>query len=244
MELKEMIYRRKSTRSFTSEPVDEVTIQKIKAFAAGAKTLYPDIKVRAEIVGRENVKCICPWTTQQLLVIYSEDKEGSMENVGFIFQQVDLYIQSLGLGVCWLGMGRLNEQGTVEAKTYDGLNYVIMLAFGHPKGEAVRRNVAEFRRKTLSEIDDKADERLEPARLAPSSVNSQPWYFVHEGEIIHTYCALQGFFKSKALSNMNRIDIGIALAHLYISNKESFAFFKADRITDLPGYIYIGSVIL
>ena len=30
----------------------------------------------------------------------------NLENAGFIFQQVDLYIQSLGLGSCWVGLGR------------------------------------------------------------------------------------------------------------------------------------------
>jgi len=40
------------------------------------------------------------------------------------------------------------------------------------------------------------------------------------------------------------VDAGNALAHLYVANKETFHFFKADHITDLPGYTYIGSVTL
>ena len=86
----------------------------------------------------------------------------------------------------------------------------------------------------MEQISDKAAPRLEPARLAPSAVNSQPWFFTHEGDSIHVYCAKKG----------SRLDIGIALAHLYVANEESFHFFKADHITDLPGYSYIGSVNL
>lgn len=243
MELKEMIYKRKSVRSYTGEPVDDATIEKIKSFAAGIKPLYPDIKVSSEIVGKESVKCILPWITPQLVAIFSEIKEGYLENVGFIFQQLDLYIQSLGLGVCWLGMGRLSEQDAVESKD-ENMQFVILLAFGHPKGAALRSGITEFRRKKLSEISDRQDERLEAARLAPSSVNSQPWYFTHEEDTIHVYCALQGFFMAKTLSNMNRIDMGIALAHMYIANKDTFRFFIADSIKKVKGYEYIGSFTL
>ena len=40
---------------------------------------------------------------------------------------------------------------------------------------------------------------------------------------------------------MNRIDMGIVLAHLYVANEESFRFFKAENAPGVPGYGYIGS---
>ena len=229
MTLKEMIYHRKSCRSFTNIPVDAETIEIIKAFPM--KPLYPDIKVHWDIVPRNQVKCICPWTTPQLITIYSEEAEGCLENIGFLFQQMDLYLQTLGLGVCWLGMGRMNPKTTTQV---EGMKFVIMLAFGHPKGDQLRHDMKGFKRKSMEQITDKADSGLEPARLAPSAVNSQPWYFTHEGENIHVWCSKKG----------SRLDAGIALAHLYVTNEEAFKFFKADHITDLPGYNYIGSVNL
>ena len=83
----------------------------------------------------------------------------------------------------------------------------------------------------MEQISDKPDPRLEPARLAPSAVNSQPWYFAHDGDAIHVYCSKKG----------SRLDAGIALAHLYAANADTFHFFKADRMINLPGYSYIGS---
>ena len=71
MTLNEMIYRRKSCRSFLGQPVDSETIEKILSFEM--KPLYPEIKVRMDIVSRNQVKCICPWTTPQLIAIYSEE---------------------------------------------------------------------------------------------------------------------------------------------------------------------------
>ena len=229
MTQKEMIYHRKSCRSFTGRPVDAEMIETIRRFAP--KPLYPEIQVHWDIVSRDKVKCICPWTTPQVITIYSEEAEGYLENIGFLFQQMDLYLQTLGLGVCWLGMGRMNPKTTSDVA---GMKFVILLAFGHPKGNPLRHDLKGFRRKSMEQITDRDDPMLEPARLAPSAVNSQPWYFAHQGDTIHVYCAKKG----------SRLDIGIALAHLYISNEESFRFFSAENVPEVAGHVYIGSVTI
>ena len=229
MTLEEMIYHRKSCRSFTGKPVKAETCQKILSFRP--TPLYPQIRVHWEIVNRDQVKCICPWTTPQLIAIYSEETEGYLENVGFLFQQMDLYLQTLGLGACWLGMGRMNPRTTTQV---EGMKFVILLAFGHPKGEPLRHDKAGFRRKSMDKITDTPDPRLEPARLAPSAVNSQPWYFAHAGNTIHVHCSKKG----------SPLDIGIALAHLYAVNTETFRFFQAESASEVPGYRYIGSCVI
>ena len=142
MTLNEMIFMRKSCRSFTNIPVDAATIETVKAFPM--KPLHPEIKVHWDIVPRNQVKCICPWTTPQLIIIYSEEAEGYLENIGFLFQQMDLYLQTLGLGVCWLGMGRMNPKTTTEV---EGMRFVIMLSLGHPKGDQLRHDLKSFKRR-------------------------------------------------------------------------------------------------
>ena len=234
MTLQEMIFHRKSCRSFTGRPVDADMIESILSF--DPKPLYPEINVRMDIVSRDKVKCICPWTTPQVITVYSEESDGYLENVGFLFQQLDLHLQTLGLGVCWLGMGRMNPKNAPEV---DGMKFVIMLAFGYPKGDQLRHDLNGFKRKSMEQISDKPDPRLEPARLAPSSVNSQPWYFTHEGDSIHVFCTAKGI-----AGYMNRIDMGIALAHLYVANDETFRFFPTKQAATPPGYRYIGSVNL
>ena len=84
MILNEMIYRRKSCRQFTGKPVDAEMIERI--LSVEPKPLYPEIKVRMDVVSRDKVKCICPWTTPQLIAIYSEETDGYLENIGFLFQ--------------------------------------------------------------------------------------------------------------------------------------------------------------
>ena len=239
MDLKDMICRRKSVRSYTDEPVKEEGIAGILRFVETIKPLYPEIPVRAELVTKQQVRCMLPWVTPQLVAIYSEKTPGYLENVGFMFQQLDLYLQSKGLGACWLGMGRMAS----HEREPDGKEFVMLLGFGHPKGTAQRTSVSQFRRKNLGDISDQHDDRLEPARLAPSSVNSQPWYFVHDADHIHVYCALRGLFHGGTPMDINLIDMGIALSHLYLSFPDTFSFFQT-KAPQKKGYHYIGSITL
>ena len=239
MELKDMIPRRKSVRKYTDEPVDEQTLQKIRHFLDAMQPLYPQIPVQAQIVEKEQVRFLLPWKTPQLVAVYSRNEEGYLENVGFLFQQLDLYLQSIGLGCCWLGLGKMRRDVDREDR-----EFVILLAFGYPQTEALRDGAAEFNRKTLLQISDQEDPKLEPARLAPSSTNSQPWYFTHAGDVIRAYCNKSGLLRHKMLGKMNRIDMGIALAHLYLSNIQTFRFFREENPAELENYGYIGSFML
>ena len=239
MTMKEMIFKRKSCRSFTGKPVDAEMIEKILSF--DLKPLYPEIKVRMDIVGRDRVKCICPWTTPQLITVYSEEAEGYLENIGFLFQQMDLYLQTLGLGVCWLGLGRMNPRTTAEV---DGMKFVIMLAFGHPKGEQLRHDGKDFKRKAMNELSDLPDPRLEPLRLAPSATNSQPWFVTHEDGVLRIWREQLGMIKQRTLGKMNKIDMGIGLCHLYVTHQETFRFWREEEPPTLDGQIYVGSVTL
>lgn len=241
MELSSIIYKRKSVRKYTGEPADAGTVANILDFCSEAKPLYPDIKYKATVVDQEHVRFYMPWKTPQLLAIFSENKPGYLENAGFVFQQVELYLQSIGLGACWLGLGKFRKSEIPQA---EGMEFVIFIAFGSPDEPQFRNSAAEFRRKALSEITDREDARLECARLAPSSTNSQPWYFTHEENVIHAYCCEAGFLRHKFLGNMNRIDMGIALAHIYLENIDTFRFFETKPKNNPKGYRYTGSFSL
>lgn len=238
MELKDMIYTRRSVRKFADEPLQEQELMRIRQAFSQMKPLYPTIRIRWEILEKEQARLYLPWKAPYLIAIYSEKEEGYCENVGFLFQQMDLYLQSIGLGSCWVGLGkpRLISQE-------DGMEFVVLLAFGRAPGVALRAKPEDFRRKSLAEIADTQDDRLEPARLAPSSTNSQPWFFTHEEDAIHAWCSQAGLFKHAMLGTMNRIDMGIALAHLYVANPGSFRFFLTQQ-PKRDGYRYMGSFTL
>lgn len=241
MESSSIICKRKSVRKYTAEPVNSETVAKILEFCNQAQALHPDIKTKAIVVNRDQVRFYLPWKTRQLLAIFSENEPGYLENVGFVFQQVELYLQSIGLGACWMGLGKFRKSEVPQA---EGMEFVIFIAFGIPEEPQFRKNISEFQRKTLTQISDHEDLRLECARLAPSSTNSQPWYFTHEGDAIHAFCCEAGFLRHKLLGNMNRIDMGIALAHLYLENQKTFRFFEAEPQEIPKGFRYTGSFTL
>lgn len=43
------------------------------------------------------------------------------------------------------------------------------------------------------------------------------------------------------MESLNKIDIGICLAHLYIANKDNFSF-KTMTNKQIKGYTYVGSI--
>ena len=120
------------------------------------------------------------------------------------------------------------------------MNYVAGMAFGKPT-EPLYRELSQFKRKALAEISKGKDERLEAARIAPSAVNSQNWYFVADNGKIHCYRKksnpLLGFIYNK----LHCIDMGIALLHIAKESK-SFQFVKEPNVPERDGHIYMGTV--
>ncbi|MDO5848738.1 MAG: nitroreductase family protein [Methanobrevibacter sp.] len=241
MDLKDVIYKRRSHRDYYQNIPEDETINEIKDFILNAKPLYPDIETYSVIIGNEDVSGPFRWKAPQYIAIFSEKKPGYLTNVGFIYQQVDLFLQSIGLGSCWLGMGKFKPK-TEDIKdiTKNGEQFVILIGFGKVKGE-LYRDESQFKRKNLNDISDSIDRKLEVARLAPSAINSQPWYFIHEDGYYSVYCKELNFIRRRILGNLNKIDIGIALAHLYIANPETFEFFEVDSPIPIKDYYYIGS---
>jgi len=226
----EIIYKRKSIRKYDPAPLDNVTIENVKAQIDNLISLCPEIKYSIEIAaktkGMFNVKA------PHYLLFCSEEKDGHLENIGFIGQQLDLYLSEAGLGVCWLGAAKPAE------KNESALPYVIGMSFGKP-AEPLHRDINGFKRKSLSEISEGNDNRLEAARLAPSGMNAQNWYFTASGGIIHCYRkkALLGF-----LNRMACIDMGIAVYHI-AAESENFCYQKEQDAPVRKGYIYMGSIV-
>jgi hypothetical protein len=103
----------------------------------------------------------------------------------------------------------------------NGLEFVIMIAFGNAiANEPIHRtNNSEFNRKSMSAISSIADaeQLLEPARLAPSASNTQSWYYSGTPDKITVSREKLNLIRAKIYGKMNQIDIGIALAHLWLT---------------------------
>jgi len=230
--MNEIIRKRKSVRKYSETPLDSQTLEKINAKIKELTPLYPDIKYSIEITAK--TKGLFNIKSPHYLVFRSEEKEGAYENIGFVGQQVDLFLSENEIGTCWLGASK------PEDKKSAGLSSLICMSIGTP-AEPVYREVSQFKRKALAEMSEGNDPRLEAARLAPSGMNAQNWYFIADQGKIHCYrkktTPILGFW----LGNLARIDLGIAICHI-AEESDDFKFSIYPDAPQKSGYIYSGTV--
>ena len=238
MNLEEVIYKRQSIRSYKKTPLNDEETNNLKTFIEKAKVLNPNISWNYDIVSKEYIKTVLPWKSPQYLLLFSEEKENYKENIGFIFQQVDLFLQSKGIGTCWLGMVSPNTKYPKKDKNQ---KFIIAISIGKPENELYRKP-EEFKRKKLEEITDSEDSKLKPIQYAPSATNSQPWYITHNTDgTYNIYRQKLGLIKRNIVGRWNPLDIGIALAHMYVSNENTFEFWIDEKHKDLQNYFYEGT---
>lgn len=240
-ELYSAIFSRKSVRKFEQGNLDQATMERVAEFTASMRPLFPEIRTELRFMGPDDVKGMFKVTAPHYLAIYSETKPGFEANAGFLLQQADLFLSSIGLGSCWQG-GPKPVRGM---RQLSGRDFVIMLAFGRP-AEPARRERAAFKRRALSEIGSLTDdlEVLEAARLAPSGMNNQSWYFTGGNGAVHAYAA-----RSAVAEGMNRINVGIALAHMWLAaehqgKRADFAVDEAASRSAPRGYSYVATAKL
>lgn len=184
--------------------------------------------------------------TPHYLAVYAEDDLESLVNASCMLQQMDLWLNAQGLGSCWLGM----PNPTPETAKADGLPFVIVLAFGRPAEEPHRKDIAEFKRKPLSEITGLSgmEQLLEPVRLAPSAVNRQPWHLSGSVNSMRLCGKKNNMLQKAMFGDMPYMDMGIALCHLWLSAEKENQFLSFERENnpkDIPnGYEYVWTVHL
>ena len=136
-------------------------------------------------------------------------KEGYLRNIGYIGEQIDLYLTSINIGALWFGIGRPKE-------IIDGLEYVIMIAIKRMPETSFRKDMFKSKRKPISEIW--SGEEMDIAnivRFSPSACNTQPWFIENKDNELTIYRykkpGKRGIMPVDKVMYYNRIDIGIFL---------------------------------
>lgn len=241
------IFKRKSIRKYDLTPLDDTTLIEIKEFVSKVKPLYDDIETEISIVDKDRINLLIPIKAPHYLMMTSQNKEGYLTNAGYMLQQVDLFLSTNGLGSCYIGMAL----PTKDTKRGSKLDFVMILAFGNAAEEVHRASISQFKRKELLKITNvkNLDEFLEPARIAPSATNSQPWFFTSENGVINCYCVKLNIIKALVYEKLNKIDMGIAICHIAIAAKHfgkqvEFVTDKSAQDNHPKGYYYITTVKL
>lgn len=216
--LYDAVFHRKSVLNFSMEPLSTQKLQALSSFLKGADRLCPELALDSAILGEGEIGGRFAITAPHYLCLYSEAHPRARQNAGFLLEQADLWLSSQGIGACWLGLAK--PKGKKHLKKGE-LPFVIMLAFGMPFEPLYRESAEEFRRKSIEEITDlpNAGALLEAVRLAPSFMNSQPWFISGSAQKLLVCRKKRNFAVRELVEDMNRVDIGIALCCLALSAK-------------------------
>ncbi len=213
--LYEMIFKRKSFRLFRNignEKINDEELKDIENKFNNLKPLVNDIKVKIKIV-KDGVTC--KRGQEYCILFYSEKKDNYLQNIGYLGEQLDLYLVSKNIGTLWFGIGK------VEEKELDGLDFVIMIAIAKVDNkDKFRKDMYKSKRKELSEIWE-GNSFLNIGnivRFTPSACNTQPWKVLSSDNELKIYRyrkeGKRGIMPKDVVIYYNQIDIGIFLCFL------------------------------
>ena len=213
--LYDMIFKRKSFhlfRNIGNEKISDEEIIDIENKFKEFKPLVDDIRVKIKIV---KDKITCRRGQEYCILFYSEKKDNYLQNIGYLGEQLDLYLVSKNIGTLWFGIGK------VEEKEFDGLDYVIMIAIHKVDSlDKFRKDMYKSKRKEVSEIWE-GNSYLDIAnivRFAPSACNTQPWKVLSSDNELKVYryrkVGKRGIMPKDRVIYYNQIDIGIFLCFL------------------------------
>ena len=213
----DVIFKRKSFHLFRGVGKDIITQDELadveKAYH-DFDCLYPEIKTAIRIVpaSRVNFKR----DAEYCILIYSEEKDNYLMNIGYIGEQLDLYLVHHDIGSLWYGIGK------PDIPDYNSMKFVIMIAIHKVNDQSLyRKDMFKAKRKPLQDVWLGNDPGIaDIARFSPSSCNTQPWYVENMNDILtvnrYRKPGKRGIMPVKSVLYYNCIDIGIYLCILEI----------------------------
>jgi len=237
-DINKSVRERTSVRTYADTPVSQETKDKILAYARtienpfGAQVRFQWIEKQTAENGEKLGTYGFIKGANLFLGVTVEDKDGAAESVGFMFEQLVLYMTSLGLGTCWLG-GTFNKSAFAEKLDIpDGWSFPILSPVGYPAKQRIKEKVFRtainannrvaseklffsdgFRTPLDLHTIGKYEKCLENLRLAPSAGNKQPWRVIYDGKAFH-------FFKKGSMQFMQVLDVGIGINHFMLTANE------------------------
>ena len=252
MNIYEAVFARKSVRNFRMDAISTPLVESITNYHRESIGLFGKTEAEVSLVdnhlGKQKILGLWGIRAPYYLLIYSEDGEKAVMNVGYVMQQTVLYICSRGLGSCIINPASAKR----PLQTQGGKKLCGIIAFGRSTAGYARKS-SEVKRLDMSKLCIYKEkprlwmkQLLEAARIAPSSMNSQPWRFVVYDRRIHV------FVKGKKIEEMKLLDelnLGIMFANMIVVAEELWLDVDLIRLEDISqknfnNSRYILSVIL
>ena len=241
-DLLELMHTRKSVRWYDGNGLKSEDLEKIRNYAEKLDNPF-GVPVRFVFLNAEEKGLSSPVVTGESwyvagLVPAAPDVEAAY---GFSFEKLVLYAWSLGVGTVWIG-------GTMDRKLFERTagkaeeeRMPCVTPLGYPAGKrsvkdklsrkaigAESRKAAEeiffendFKTPVSAETKEKEAALIEMILWAPSAVNRQPWRVLMKDGAWHFYVKHDRGFIQDATGDLQKIDTGIALCHLFMGLEEA-----------------------
>lgn len=233
-ELYKMIFKRKSFHLFRNIGNDRISANEVEQIEKAYQTLTPlcpEIKTAIRIVPATDTSC--KRGQQYCIFLYSEKKDRYLQNIGYLGEQLDLYLVSQNIGTLWFGIGKANED------SYEGLDFVIMIAISKIDDEKkFRKDMFKSKRKSIDEIwfGEPINGISDIVRFAPSACNTQPWIAEHTENVLNIYRykkqGKRGIMPAAKVTYFNQIDMGIFLCFLDLCLQHEAIPYEVQLFTD------------
>lgn len=254
----DIIYRRTSTRAYSGERLTREEIFLLRDFIDSTeyqKGVFDT--VRFDLIENKNDSVFGAYGqitgARYYIAAIAKNNKHSLIDIGFAFERLVLYAQSIGLGTCWLAATSFDRNA---AELYVPLKDDEIIAAISPIGQKAETQNSDlsvqhklksrlgfdslfFDMKTGGRIEDeKAKAALQLVQAAPSALNNQPWRVVIDGDIAHFYVVRR--INLHLNYDFQMMDIGVALYH-YCAPKGKVEFFIDDPKLN-NGFEYVISV--
>lgn len=175
----------------------------------------------------------CNRGQQFCILLYSEKKDYYLQNIGYLGEQLDLYLVSQNIGTLWYGIGK------AEVPSFQGLDFIIMIAIAKVDDEKkFRKDMFKSKRKSVNEFwkGDNLAGVTDIVRFSPSACNTQPWMIERTGNALEVYRykkpGKRGIMPADKVSFYNQIDIGIFLCFLDLCLQHEMIMYEVQRYID------------
>ena len=207
MDYYKQIFKRKSFHIFKdTETLTDIELQRLESFIETVIALNSEIKTEICIVPESETTC--KRGGQYCILFYSETKDEYLRNIGYIGEQIDLYLASQNIGALWFGIGKPQNM------QMNGLDFVIMISIAKMPEDKFRKDMFKSKRKSMTEIwNGNTLGVAEIVRFTPSACNTQPWIVENIGSELMVYRykkpGKRGIMPADKVRYYNKIDMGI-----------------------------------
>ena len=234
----ELIRERRSVRSFDGGELSPAEKRALRSFASEIRNPW-GVWVEFRLLDKDENVLSSPVIRGETAYLAAKVPKAphAEEALGFSFETLMLYALSMGLGTVWLG-GTLDRRAFERAMDLESDEMMPCVSpVGRPaekmslRETVMRRGTTATTRQSFSSLffdgsfdrplaEETAGDFLEPLKAvqrAPSAINRQPWRVVRDGRSAHFYVKHAFGLSSKATGDLQKIDLGIAIAHFALA---------------------------